>query len=141
MTFSLRAGSRPAAKPVPPEEPVDPGTASALAAFMAVVGRIEGVVEAETEALSRNLQVDMVALNHRKRQGLLELSRVMRTLTGFGPNALAQARLGGLAAKLDANRIVLDRQLRAMREVTEIVARSLRDADSDGTYSRLAGRG
>ena len=139
MKFSLRAGGGGAAAGPAKAEPVDSGAAASIATFMAVVGRVEAVVEAETEAFSRNLKLDMVALNQRKRQGLLELSRVLRNLPGLGPNAVSRERLAGLAGKLETNRTVLDRQLRALREVADIVARSLKEAESDGTYSRLAG--
>ncbi|HEX4766139.1 MAG TPA: hypothetical protein VH414_07655 [Lichenihabitans sp.] len=140
MKFSLRAGGGGGAAAGPAKaEPADGGAAASIATFMAVVGRVEAVVEAETEAFSRNLKLDMVALNQRKRQGLLELSRVLRNLPGLGPNAVARERLAGLAGKLETNRTVLDRQLRALREVADIVSRSLKEAESDGTYSRLAG--
>ena len=139
MKFSLRAGSGGGtAAGSGKAEPADAADAS-IATFMAVVGRVEAVVEAETEGFTRNLKLDMAALNQRKRQGLLELSRVMRNLPALGPNAAARERLARFAGKLETNRIVLDRQLRALREVADIVARSLKEAESDGTYSRLAG--
>ncbi len=137
MKFSLRGGGTAAGQSK--AEPVDSAAAASIAMFTAVVGRVEAVIEAETEAFSRNLKLDMVALNQRKRQGLLELSRVMRNLPGLGPNPVARDRLAGLAGKLETNRTVLDRQLRALREVVDIVSRSLKEAESDGTYSRLAG--
>jgi hypothetical protein len=114
--------------------------ASAMPTFLAIVDRLESAVEAETEALSHNLPADLADLNRRKRQGLFELNRIMRAFAATGPDAEAQARLGGLAAKLEHNRRVLDVQLRAVREIADIIARSMKDAESDGTYSMLAWR-
>ena len=113
---------------------------SALPIFMAIVDRVEAAVDAETEALSRNLPLDAAELNRRKRQGLLELNRIMRTFAGTGPQPEARDRLGRLAGKLERNRHVLDMQLRAVREIADIIARSIKEAESDGTYSLLAGR-
>lgn len=113
---------------------------SALPIFIAVVDRVEAAVDAETEALSRNLPLDAAELNRRKRQGLLELNRIMRTFAGTGPQPEARDRLGRLAGKLERNRHVLDMQLRAVREIADIIARSIKEAESDGTYSLLAGR-
>lgn len=134
---------------VPPAEPVVPGPAApepvatpispTLATFMAIVDRVETVVDAETEALSHHVPFDMTELNHRKRQGVLELSRILRTLTGGQPNLEARDRLARLAVKLERNRRVLDVKLRAVREIADIIARSMRDAESDGTYSLSAG--
>ena len=47
----------------------------------------------------------------------------------------ARFRLDRLSEKLERNRRVLDVQLRAVREVSDIIAGAIRDAESDGTYS------
>lgn len=125
-----------AAEPAAAPAPVSP----TLATFLAIVDRVETVVEAETEALSRHVPFDMTELNHRKRQGVLELSRILRTLTGGPPNPEARDRLASLSVKLERNRRVLDVKLRAVREIADIIARSMKDAESDGTYSLSAGR-
>lgn len=119
---------------------LDKARRSTVASFTAVVDRVEAVVDAETEALAQRRPVDMAGLILRKRQGLLELSRIMRAFSGIGPQVEAQDRLGRLSVKLERNRVVLDRQLRAVREVADIIAASIKDAESDGTYTKLAGR-
>ena len=113
---------------------------AALPAFLAIVDRLEATVEAETEALSRHLPADLAELSRRKRQGLLELGRVMRAFGEAGPSGEARDRLGGLAARLERNRRVLDIQLRAVREIADILADSIKEAESDGTYSMSAWR-
>lgn len=118
-----------------PAMPVD----SLLGAFNAVIDRIESVVAVETEALTQRMPIDIAATNQQKRQGLLELSRLMRAMPPAGPQDVARARLERLAAALDRNQEVLDVQLRAVRDVADIVAKVMRDAESDGTYTLRSG--
>lgn len=114
-------------------------TDSMLGAFNAVVDRIEQVVVRETDALSRRAPVDVGATVRQKRQGLLELTRLMRAMPATGPQGEARARLARLATLLDRNQAVLDGHLRAVREVADIVAKVMRDAESDGTYTLRTG--
>ena len=110
-----------------------------LLAFTTVVDRLEGVIEAETLALTGSLPSDMAAFNRQKRQGMLELSRLMRGFPPNVPHREVTARLAKLAESLERNRLVLDVQLRAVREIADIIAQVMRDAESDGTYSARAG--
>ena len=103
--------------------------------FSAVLDRLEQALDQETAALKSRMVTDFVAFSHRKRQGLLELSRSLPHLAGGEFGSAASARLAGLNEKLEQNRSALDVQLRAVREVSAIIERSLRDAESDGTYS------
>ena len=130
----------------PPSAP-NPAAASpavmvspALAAFLAIVERVEAVLDAETEVLTRNLPTDISDLGHRKRQGLLEMTRIMRTAASSGAQAEMRERLGRFSATLERNRAVLGTQLRAVREIADIIALTIRDAESDGTYSRRMDR-
>ncbi len=126
----LRMQSGPAVSP-----PVgDPS----LTAFLSVMDRLEGIVDGETKALKRNLPAQVGESGHRKRQGMLELGRAMRLLARKGADPQVQDRLARFAAKLEDNRRVLDTHLRAVRDVADIIAKTLRDLESDGTYSRLA---
>ena len=131
-------------KPEPPEAEPEAslawGVRSSLASFNAIVDRVEHVIESETTALTQNRRIDLSVLHRQKRQGLLELSRIMRTIAGTGADAEAGRRLAQLADKLETNRVVLDRQLRAVREVADIISLSLQASESDGTYSRMVGQ-
>ncbi|RYB03038.1 flagellar protein FlgN [Lichenibacterium ramalinae] len=129
---------RRAASPAAPAP--EAATPAVVMAFIAVVDRVEGVVEAETEALTRNLPADMTELGNRKRQGLLEMSRALKAAAAAGPRAEIRDRLARFAGRLERNRAVLGTQLFAVREIAEIIAQTLQDADSDGTYSATAGR-
>ena len=114
-----------------------PGTAlpPAVAALLAVVDRVESVLDDEIDVLNRGIPSDMTEFGNRKRQGLLEMSRALRAAAAAGPRAEIRERLARFAAKLDLNRSVLGTQLRAVREIADIIARTLQDAESDGTYS------
>ncbi len=129
--------------PVPAAHPPVASPAAAVSpafvAFLAIVERVEAVLDAETDVLTRNLPSDISDLSHRKRQGLLEMTRIMRTAASSGAQVEMRERLGKFAAKLERNRAVLGTQLRAVREIADIIALTIRDSDSDGTYSRSVG--
>lgn len=110
-----------------------------MAALEAVLDRIEAVVAAETEALASRMPVDVGAATAQKRKGLLELSRLTRALPSPGPTGPARQRLERLALALDRNQAALEAQIGAVREVADIVAKVLRDAESDGTYTLRSG--
>lgn len=131
MTLSLASFSTRAARSA---------TADAvLGAVYAVIDRLQGVVMAETDALTRRVPIDVDAVTRQKRQGLLELSRLMRAMPAVGQKEEARARLATLAEALDRNQAALDVQLRAVRDVAAIVAQVMREADSDGTYTLRTG--
>ena len=98
------------------------------------------MLDHETDALRHRRACDLADITSRKRQSLLELSRFMPRLVDGPDRDVARSRLGALAVKLERNRMALDVQLGAVREVADIIARTLRDAESDGTYSVAAGR-
>ena len=132
------APRRGAAPPAPSPHEASPALAvsPALAAFLTIVERVEAVLDAETEVLTRNLPTDISDLGHRKRQGLLEMTRIMRTAAASGAQAEMRERLDRFSVKLERNRAVLGTQLRAVREIADIISLTMRDLDSDGTYSR-----
>ncbi len=136
------APRRGAAAPVSSSSEAQPALAvpPVLAAFLAIVERVEAVLDAETDVLTRNLPTDISDLAHRKRQGLLDMTRIMRSAASSGAQAEMRARLGKFSVKLERNRAVLGTQLRAVREIADIISLTMRDSDSDGTYSRRMGR-
>jgi hypothetical protein len=92
------------------------------------------IVDQETDALRTRAAIDLAEFNVRKNQGLLELNRALRMLDA-GSAASIAARLASLRAKLDVNRVLLQTHLEAVREVASVVAQSIRDSESDGTYT------
>ena len=109
-------------------------------AFAAVAERLEAALDLESDALQQNKSCDLGEICQQKRQGLLELSRIVPRMTSVSDQYEARDRLGRLAIKLERNRMALDIQLRAVREVADIIARTMREAESDGTYSKLSSR-
>ncbi len=111
-------------------------------AFANAVNRIERLLDQEAILLVRHEIGALRELNIKKSQGLLELSRAMQALHsvdraswGFDPTAL----LARLREKLEANRRILDRHLKAAREVALVIACAIEAHESDGTYGAGAG--
>ena len=128
------AGRRTVAPSVRDAAP-EPATPATVVAFLAVVDRVEAVLDAETDALTRQLPSDMTDIGNRKRQGLLELSRALKSAAAAGPRAEIRDRLARFARALERNRAVLGSQLLAVREIADIIGHTMREAESDGTYS------
>ncbi len=70
----------------------------------------------------------------------MELNRLLPALADATPSAALREALADLAAALEANRRALGVQLKASVAVAEIIARAIRDGQSDGTYTALAWR-
>jgi flagellar biosynthesis/type III secretory pathway chaperone len=100
------------------------------------IQRLEEVVDQETAALRTRAAIDLREFNNRKSQGLLDLNKALRVIDNLAADRGVAARLAQLRAKLDTNRAVLKMHLEAVREISTIVADTIRNADSDGTYSR-----
>ena len=107
-----------------------------LSLVESAIERLEEAVDQETAALRARVSFDLKEFNDRKSMGLLELTRAMRQIEGTPPDQALTARLVGLRDKLDVNSAVLKLHLDAVREVSATMAEAIRDADSDGTYSR-----
>jgi hypothetical protein len=100
-----------------------------------VVGRLRMAVGAENRDLTQRRAVDYRTHSARKSQGLLELNRLRLALATARTHPAARAALADLSAELDINRRLLHVQLRAAQTVSGILARAIRDGQSDGTYS------
>ena len=116
--------------------PAAPRSADAGSPLDRAIQRLEEVVEQETAALRTRATIDLREFNNRKSQGLLDLNKALRVIDNAAADRGVAARLAQLRAKLDVNRAVLKMHLEAVREISTIVADTIRDADSDGTYSQ-----
>ncbi|MCJ2036265.1 flagellar protein FlgN [Methylobacterium sp. J-068] len=103
--------------------------------LIASLKRLEATVAAETEALLAHRPVDQEAVNRRKSQSLLELTRLTRDLDPRQLEAPVLDQLLRLRGVLERNQDVVGLHLRAVEEISGIVADSIREAESDGTYS------
>jgi hypothetical protein len=108
-----------------------------LDAFLNTLERLEQVIDTETAALQEYNSVDLSEFNHKKRHGVLELSRAMRVLDEETLE-FAQGPLQRLRDKVEKNLSILEIHMRAVHAVSEIIARAIQERESDGTYSRLA---
>ena len=66
---------------------------------------------------------------------MLELNRLAPALADKQVGLVLRAALADLHAKLEINRRMLRTQLKAAQAVSDIIARAIRESQSDGTYS------
>lgn len=97
--------------------------------------RLTGIVEEETEALRNGLNPDLKKYNARKSLGLVELNRALQFLDGGKPETSTVRILRDLNARLEGNRQLLRLHMEALGEITAIISQSIREAESDGTYT------
>jgi hypothetical protein len=105
------------------------------AMILSVIGRLSQTLDEENDDIARRGPVDYPAYNLRKSQGLLELNRLAGALADKQVGPVLRAALADLHAKLETNRRLLRTQLQAAQAVSDIIARAIRDSQSDGTYS------
>ena len=110
-------------------------------AFFLLLSRIEAVVDEETALLRAHRHDGLLEATRQKRQGLLELNRLMQGLNNTIPSQSIITRLAAFRKKLAANTAALQIELRAAQEVNATIVRVMREMESDGTYSRAFGRG
>ncbi len=103
--------------------------------ILPVVDRLRQTLDEENEDIARRGPVDYHAYNLRKSQGLLELNRLAPALADNQVGPVLRAALADLHAKLETNRRMLRTQLQAAQAVSDIIARAIRESQSDGTYS------
>ncbi len=119
------------AKTMPPPPQTSPEHAKAALA------RLEKALDEENEALA-SFNADSIAEFSRiKTQCLLELQRPAGMNPAQDPGL--QARLQALQQKLELNRWLLNLHLEAAKEVSSVIMTAIREAESDGTYSRYPG--
>jgi hypothetical protein len=102
---------------------------------LSAIDRLKMTIDEETDKLEARSPVDFNAFSQRKNRGLLELTRAMRLTQGGGMDPRVAPHLTGLRASLIRNQTALQVHLDAVREVSAIIARSIQEVESDGTYS------
>ncbi|MDJ0929496.1 flagellar protein FlgN [Breoghania sp.] len=114
-------------------------SASGRQALIVAIERANAAVVAETTALRKRAGVDLRDFERRKSQALLDLTRAGRNLSEGSGDAVLAAQLGVLRSSLHDNMQLLSTHLRAVQEISELISRSLIEAESDGTYLRQVG--
>ena len=106
---------------------------------LTAIERLKAVIDEETSKLQNREAVDFDSFSQRKNRGLLELTRAMRTVQDVRSDPRVSPQLTQLRASLIRNQAALQIHLDAVREVSAIIARSIQDVESDGTYSLSTG--
>jgi hypothetical protein len=101
----------------------------------AAIRRLEDIVDEETAALEARQQIDFNEFTLRKSRSMLEFVRLTRALTHLRSEGDVANDLQRLRLKLERNRALLQVYFEAVREVAMIIAKAIREAESDGTYS------
>jgi hypothetical protein len=104
-------------------------------ALQPVLLKLIDLIEEENSTLTRQDVVSHAGFTDRKNHALRELMAAQRC--DGKPSALAQYRplLLRLSGALKTNARLLKLHITAVGEVSDIIIGSLREADSDGTYS------
>jgi hypothetical protein len=135
--FSSSPDSQPAIPPAVMRPQAPERAAHGQALVLATIERVEAIVDAETAALKEFKSIDLREFNNRKSQALLELMRATRNLGGAKLDPQAASRVAALRAKLETNLALLNTHLKAAKEITGLVAETIRANESDGTYSSV----
>jgi len=117
-----------------------PAPAATLTALLRAIERTEELLDEETGALENRSTVDLVSFVRRKSQSLLEITRAARALRDFEVDPTVTDRLAALKDKLERNQAVLRLHLEAVREVADLLVKTARAVESDGTYSMPGSR-
>jgi hypothetical protein len=105
----------------------------------AALQRLEKVLDQENEALAAFDSRNLGDFSRIKTQTLLELQRSVVALDPDNAPPELRQLLTTLQQKLELNRWLLLLHLEAAREVTTVITSAIREAESDGTYSRNSG--
>ena len=112
--------------------------ALAISAFINTIERLEQLLDQENTALRENRLAALEEFNQKKSQALLELHRTTGTIGELRFDRLGidyRPRFGRLRQKLQDNLAVLQSHLDAVAAVAAIIARTIEDHESDGTYT------
>lgn len=108
-------------------------------ALALAVAKLLEAVEDENSALRRQEIISHAGYTDRKNQALRELMAAQRRDDSGTSADQIRPQLLLLSQALNANARLLKHHIAAVGEVSDIIVGSLRDANSDGTYSRESG--
>ena len=103
------------------------------------ITKLVEAVEDENSALLRQDIISHAGYTDRKNQALRELMAAQRRDSSRTSVDQIRPQLVLLSQALQANAKLLKHQIAAVGDVSDIIVGSLRDANSDGTYSRDSG--
>ena len=111
----------------------------ASSALGLAVAKLVEAVEDENSALLRQDIISHAGYTDRKNQALRELMAAQRRDSGKTSVDQIRPQLVLLSQALQTNATLLKHHIAAVGDVSDIIVGSLRDANSDGTYSRDSG--
>ncbi len=120
------------------EHAANSGEPTAIEALVNSVDRLERLLDEENAALRAHRLATLEDFNHKKSQALLEWHRTIGTADRprFGDLGVdLKPRLARLRQKLQDNLAMLQTHLDAGEAVAAIIARSIEEHESDGTYT------
>ena len=100
------------------------------------IARLMDVLREENEALQQQRMVSHSGYTDRKNQAFLELMVAQRGLTARDQDLSCLGDSTNLKELLQTNARLLKLHISAVGEVSDIIIDSLREVESDGTYSR-----
>ena len=103
------------------------------------INRLEAVLAGESNALRAGLHLDLGEMANRKNQSLMELSRIARGIEPRTVSPNLKVRIDTLRERLEDNRRLLAVHMEATVEISGLIARSMAEAESDGTYEAPTG--
>lgn len=109
---------------------------SGHSALTAALLRLIDTIEDENARLRRQEIVSHATFTDRKNQALRELMAAQRKPSAPRDDGNLHPLLRRLSGLLEDNGRLLKLHISAVGEVSDVIVGSLRDADSDGTYSR-----
>jgi hypothetical protein len=104
-------------------------------ALAKTIERVTNMIDLETQSLKNYRSIDLVGFNHQKSHALLELTRAMRAIPNDALDTDILDGLGTLRERLQNNLDTLTIHLKAVRELSALIAHAIEDDNSDGTYS------
>jgi hypothetical protein len=138
--FQSAAGHNPGGRGIPPNMPrpytnTSNSTQAIESIIQQAVVRLMEILVHETDALRNRQPIDQREFNSRKAHGLLELDRAVQMLNGAKPDEVTLGLLAKLRDALEQNAQVLALHIEAVREIAGVISDTIREADSDGTYT------
>lgn len=100
-----------------------------------IADRMEAVLEDERAILSGASTGSLDAIVSRKNHLAVELTRLIGYAATADSNPGVRERLNQLRAELELNERLLRRHMDAIKEVIDIVAKTMNQSTDDGTYS------
>ena len=114
---------------------IDHGVKSEDRSIVMTIERVKSVIDEDTQFLRSGNLVDVAKFSERKNRCLIELNRALSMVPrDQGSHERLAIYLEPLRTTLAENSDLLSARLNAIREVADLIAQAIKDAQSDGTY-------